>query len=238
MSQKNTRADNMCFLNFYECTLLIISHIMVLVAFFISPLVGAETSILNTVTSLIGVWGIILISKGNYFAHYVYIVFSVLYSIVSITARYYGEAIIYFFIMLPIHIFSVRLWKRNNISKTVNEVKTKNITTKHIILSCIVAVSLSVPFYFALEALNTDNILFSTLSLSTSVLAAYLMMRRVKFFSVIFAIDDLFLVMLWGSKIFLGKYQYLPTLIVYVSALINDIYSAACWLRRSRFRKE
>ena len=227
------------FFSVYESVLLILSHILILTAFFISPLVGTDASILSTITSIIGIWGIIMISRGSYVSHYIYIVFSIMYSLVSITAGYYGEAIIYTFIMLPIHIFSAISWKKHKANNSDNEVQTnKKITKGHLIISGIICALLSVPFYFILVALNTENPVCSVLSLSTSVFAAYLMLKRVKFFSVFFAIDDLFLILLWGIQILSGEYQYMPTLIVSFTLLVNDTYSAICWLNRSRKRKE
>lgn len=223
----------------YESVLLILSHLLILTAFFISPLVDAKTNILSTITSIVGTWGIIMISRGNYVAHYIYIVFSILYSIVSITANYYGEAIIYTFIMLPIHIFSAMSWKKNKVNSASNEVQVNKKNTKgHVVISSVICTLLSVPFYFLLVALNTENPICSTLSLSTSVLAAYFMLKRIKFFSAIFAVDDILLLVLWGVQIFQGEYQYIPTLIVCVSLLINDAYSTMCWFKRSTKRNE
>lgn len=240
LRKKHNRShEKKYFFSVYESVLLILSHVLILTAFFISPLVGAKSSVLSAITSMVGVWGIIMISRGSYFSHYIYIVFSIMYSIVSITASYYGEAIIYTFIMLPIHIFSAISWEKNTVSSSANEVQiNKEITKGHIIVSCVICGLLSVPFYSLLVSLNTGNPICSTLSLSTSVLAAYFMLRRVKFFPVIFAVDDFFLLLLWGVQIFQGKYQYMPTLIVCFTSLVNDAYSAMCWLKRSRNRKE
>ena len=85
---------------------------------------------------------------------------------------------------------------------------------------------------------NTENPIFSTLSLSTSVLAAYFMLKRIKIFSAVFAIDDILLLVLWGVQISQGGYQYIPTLIVCISLLVNDAYSTMCWFKRSTKRKE
>ena len=235
MGEQNNRAKR--YFNVYELFLLIVSHILICLAFFISPLVGAESSILSTITSLIGVWGIIIISKGDYFAHYIYIVFSILYSILSISVGYYGEAIIYTFVMLPIHIYSVFVWKKNVANPVEKVVKIKTISKTHIIVSVIVAIILLVPFYYLLLFLNTVNPIFSTLSLTTSILAAYYMMQRVNFFPTLFAIDDFLLVILWGIQILIGNYQYIPTLIVCSCSFINDLYSAFCWFKRSIAKK-
>ncbi len=234
----NGKADNnKRYLNIYECLLIIVSHILIISAFIISPLVGAKSSILSAITSLIGVWGIIFISRGDYLAHYIYIVFSILYSILSIKAGYYGESIIYAFIMLPIHIYSTFTWKKSISLDSNNVVNIKTISKTHIMVSIIIAVLFLIPFYFLLVALKTVNPIFSTLSLTTSILAAYFMLQRVKFFPTIFAIDDFLLVLLWGVQVVMGNYQYIPTLIVCFSSLINDLYSAICWFKRSKLKK-
>ncbi len=238
INKQEKQREKRGFFSVYEWLLLVLGHLLILLAFIISPLVGADASILSTVTSMVGVWGIIMISRGSYVSHYIYIVFSVMYSVVAITAGYYGEAIIYTGMMLPIHIFSAVSWKKDQTTTHEKEVQVTKITKGHIVLSAVVCVLLSVPFYFLLVALNTKNPICSTLSLSTSVLAAYFMLRRVKFFPVIFAMDDLFLLLLWGIQIGWGEYEYLPTLIVCFTSLVNDVYSAVCWAKRAKKRKE
>lgn len=217
--------------------LLAVSYAAIICSFVLSPYFGADRSVLSMITSFMGVVGILLIARGYVAAHYVYIVYSVLYTIVSIFSAYYGEAIIYCFLMLPTHIISIVSWKKHLAEGNSGSVNINKTSYKSTLLLVGLAIVLTVPFYFLLKALHTDNLLFSTLSFGTSLIAAVLMFRRVKYFSLVFAADDLFSILLWGAKIFSGTFRYVPILIVYFVALSNDTYSFAKWCIRYRIQK-
>lgn len=225
------------YFNRREWILLFLSYITIVASFFAAPFFQADRSIFSVFTSMIGIFGVILISKGDVVSHYVYIVFSILYSLMSIATHYYGEAIIYLFVMIPLHISSIISWKKN-ISDTPREVEVQKTDWKKSALIAICFVLLSIPFYHLLKYLSTDNVVISTLSLTTSCFAGYLMFKRSRFFSAVFAADDIFLLLLWGIKIYMGEYQFIPTLINVVVLTINDTYSFWCWSKRYMKQKK
>ena len=224
------------YFNKREYTLLIVSFCGIFLSFFIAPVYGADRSVLSLVASLVGVVGIILMSRGIIQAHCVYIAYSVLYIAVSVTSRYYGEAIIYGIVMLPIHIFSIISWKKNMTES--KSVKISNSNNKEFVIMALLSILLTVPFYFLLKYLKTDNLIIGTLSFCTSFVAALLMIRRSKYYAVIFAIDDVTSIILWGTHIWFGTYKYIPTLITVIVLAVNDTYSFICWLIRAKKQKE
>lgn len=213
--------------------LFVISHCFIILPYFICPIFGAHIDILSVLTSIVGIWGIFYIAKGDLIAHYIYILYSILYSIVSLIAGYYGETIIYTFVMLPIHINSILSWKKHLRQTGKKTVEAQKINKKQIIISTSIALVLSVPFYFLLANINTEMPFCSTLSLSSSCLAAYFMLKRTDFFSIIFAFDDLFLIILWSVKMFNDDISCMPTLLVCLGLFISDFYSAISWKKRS-----
>lgn len=219
------------YFNYREWTLLFFSYMAIVASFCVAPFFQADRSVFSVFTSMIGILGVILIAKGDVVSHYVYIVFSILYSLMSIATHYYGEAIIYLFVMIPFHISSIISWKKN-ISDTPREVEVQRSDWKKSALIAVCFALLSIPFYYLLKYLSTDNVVISTLSLTTSCFAGYLMFKRSRFFSAVFAADDIFLLLLWGIKIYMGEYQFIPTLINVVVLTVNDTYSFWCWSKR------
>lgn len=219
------------YFNYREWILLLLSYMAIVASFCVAPIFQADRSIFSVLTSMIGILGVILISKGDVVSHYVYIVFSIFYSLMSIATHYYGEAIIYLCVMIPLHISSIVSWKKN-LSDTPREVVVQQTNWKKSALIAISFALLSIPFYFLLQHLSTDNVVISTLSLTTSCFAGYLMFKRSRFFSAVFAADDIFLLLLWGIKIYMGEYQFIPTLINVVVLTINDTYSFWSWSKR------
>ncbi len=212
-----------------EWTLVCISFALILLSYLLAPALQADRNPLATLTALVGVIGVLYMSRGNVIAHYIFIGYCLMYVAVSCLGAYYGEAIIYLFLMIPIHIASVISWRRQNGGEAVPIRRTDK---RELALLIGAAVLLTIPFYFVLRALGTDSLLFSTLSLGTNIIAAMMMLRRNRFYALVFLIDDLFALLLWGAKIAGGVYAFVPTFITFLATAINDAYSFAEWCRR------
>ena len=131
--------------------------------------------------SLIGVTALIFVAKGNPVGQILVIVFSVFYGIISYAFGYYGEMITYLGMSAPIAVWALISWLRHPNGSNKSEVKINSISVKEWCLFLIGSVAITVAFYFILRALNTANLLISTLSVLTSFTAAYLTARRSKY---------------------------------------------------------
>ena len=87
----------------------------------------------------------------------------------------------------------------------------------------------TVGFYFLLKALNTSELIVSTLSLVSSAVASYLMLRRCSYYAIGFIVNDVILIILWGLAMINSGLGYLPTVISFVVFLVNDIYGLIHW---------
>ena len=64
-----------------------------------------------------------------------------------------------------------------------SQVKVNRIRLKKIIIMLLLSVAVTVAFYFILDYFNTANIIPSTLSVTTSFIAAYLTFRRSPYYA-------------------------------------------------------
>ena len=62
---------------------------------------------------------------------------------------------------------------------------------KEIFVMFLLAAIVTVVFYFILKAFNTNNIIPSTISVTTSFVAAYLTYRRSPYFAIAYALNDI-----------------------------------------------
>ena len=85
-------------------------------------------------------------------------------------------------------------------------------------------------FYYILEYFDTANILPSTISVTTSFLAAYLTFRRCPTFALAYAANDIVLIVLWVLAS-LSEIRYLSVVVCFVAFLFNDIYGYISWQR-------
>ena len=86
-------------------------------------------------------------------------------------------------------------------------------------------------FYFILEALNTANLVPSTVSVTTSFLAVYLTYKRSPYYALAYAANDLVLIVLW-TLASLENRSYISVVVCFAAFFLNDLYGFANWQKR------
>jgi len=208
-----------------EWSILIVTLTAISIGFGISE----DRSALSYTSSIVGVLSIMFNSKGNVIGQFINIVFAALYGIYSYTQHYYGEMIIYFALMTPIYVFSIVSWIKHKYNGKSHEVAINTLKKKEYLFAGLGALACTAGFYFLLSALNTDNLIVSTVSLTTSISAAYLMLRRCEYYSVCFIFNDVILITLWAMKIPESGLSVLPSVIAFGTFLIVDVYCFFSW---------
>ena len=98
------------------------------------------------------------------------------------------------------------------------------------------SIAVTVVFYFILGALDTANLFFSTISVTTSFLACYLTYMRNPFYALAYAANDIVLIVLWILAS-IEDISYLPMIFCFVMFFANDIYGFYNWKRMERRQK-
>lgn len=201
-----------------------LSVISIIVFFFVFK----NTQYLYLAGSLIGATALIFVSKGNPIGQFLTIVFSVFYGIISYSFSYYGEMITYLAMTAPIAIWALISWLRNPYKGNKSEVKVNTISRKEWCLFLAAAVAVTVAFYFILQALNTANLIVSTVSVLTSFMAAYLTARRSRFYAIFYSLNDVVLIVMWSMASY-ENITYLPMVICFIAFFVMDIYGFINW---------
>ena len=188
---------------------------------------------LTLAASLIGVTSLIFNAKGNPIGQFLVIVFSLLYGYISSTFSYYGEMATYLGMTAPMAVIALISWTKNPYNGNKSEVKVNRITKKECVLMCIIAVIVTVLFYFILDAFHTANMIPSTISVTTSFLAVYLAFRRSPFYAIGYAANDIVLVILWTLAA-LEDICYLSVTVCFTAFFANDVYAFWNWRKMER----
>lgn len=186
--------------------------------------------------SLIGATAIILCAKGNPLGQVLMIIFSTIYGIISLTYRYYGEVITYVGMTLPMSLTALVSWLKHPYEGKHSEVEVSTVSKKDVLRIFLLAVPLTIVLYFVLKYLGTENIVVSTVSVTTSFIAVYLTYKRSPYFALAYAVNDLVLITLW----ILASIQditYLSVVVCFVVFLINDIYGFYNWRKMQKRQK-
>lgn len=185
------------------------------------------------IASLIGACALIFCAKGNPFGQVLIIIFGTLYAIISYTFKYYGEMITYLGMTLPMAILSLVTWLKNPYKGKKSQVKINKISVKEFFFIILLALVVTVIFYFVLKYLGTSNLLISTVSITTSFIAAFLTMRRSPFFALAYAINDIVLIVMWIMAATVDI-SYLSVIICFSVFLFNDLYGFINWQRMKK----
>lgn len=202
-----------------------------LLAVTISNLFSIDFDLLTLVAALVGVTSLIFAAKGNLWAQILMIIFCILYGIISWRFRYWGEMITYLGMSLPMAVWSSITWLRNPSKENANQVAIQKLNSKHIVFLTISCIAVTCVFYYILELFDTPNIIFSTISITTSFLAASLTMLRSSYYALAYASNDIVLIVLWILAS-IENPVYIPVVVNFLIFFINDLYGFICWKKR------
>ena len=214
------------FLSKFEWTLWLLSLAVVTLSFF----AGGQGGVLSLVASLLGVTALIFVAKGDVTGQALTVVFSVLYAVVSFDQRYYGEMITYLCMSAPIAAFSVVSWLRHPYASDRSEVKMERLSRRDALITLLLTAAVTFAFYWVLKWLGNAQLAVSTLSVTTSFLASYLLYRRSPYYALAYAGNDVVLIVLWciaASR----DLSYLSMVACFAMFLCNDLYGFFNWLR-------
>ena len=212
-----------------EITLWITSVLLIIVSFCVFD----RENHLTLLASLIGVTSLIFNAKGNPLGQFLMILFSLLYGVISFTFAYYGEMITYLGMTMPMAVFALISWLRNPYKGNKAEVKVGNIGKKETSIMWFAAVVVTVVFYYILRYFDTANMIPSTLSVTTSFLAVYLTFRRIPYFALAYAANDVVLIVLWILAS-IEDIRYISVVVCFAAFLLNDIYGFVSWREMKR----
>ena len=212
-----------------EWILWVSSIIIITVTFFIK----SSGNYLTLVASLIGATSLIFIAKGMVIGQLLMLLFSVLYALISGNLCYYGEMLTYLGMTAPMAVLSAIQWIKNPYEGKKGVVKTAKLSKKKIFYLIIMAVIVTWIFYYILLYFNTANMMFSTISVTTSFLAAFLTFLRSPLYALGYAANDIVLIVLWVLAT-MGDKDYLPMIICFIIFLINDIYGYVSWRKMEK----
>ncbi len=226
--QEKKRYNPFSTLTAFEWWLWGISALIVTVSFFFGD---TSRGVLSLVASLVGVTALIFLAKGNVLGQFFIVIFALLYGTVSLGQRYYGEMITYVGMSAPIAIFSIVSWLRHPFAGRRDEVAIHRVRKKELLCVCLLSLAVAVAFYFILRALGTARLWVSTVSVTTSFLAASLSFLRSPYYALAYALNDLVLIVLWTLASF-SDLSCLSMLACFVVFFANDLHGFVCWKRR------
>ncbi len=212
----------------FEIILLGVSLITIMIAGII-----CNSALLTIICSITGILCALTQAKGKIISQFIGLLLVVLYSILSFQNKFYGEVLIYIFIMLPLFVSGIISWIKN-LNKETNTVNENVLSKKEWIILTIISIILFIGLYSLLKYFNTSQLFVSTLSMVTSLFATYLVARRSKYGFLFYMGNDIILFVLWGLPVIQGNLLLIPMLVNPIINFINDSYGWQSWNKREK----
>ena len=133
-------------------------------------------------------------------------------------------------------LFAMISWLRNPYKGNRAEVAVNQIRQSELCAALALTVLVTFGFYFILDHFETANMIPSTLSVATSFLAVYLTFRRSPYFALVYAANDIVLIVLWTLAA-MENISYLSVIICFVMFFVNDLYGFVSWKRMEKRQK-
>ena len=183
------------------------------------------------ISSLLGIFCVFTQAKGKVATQFIGIVYFAFYVFISYKQAFYSEAILYLGIMIPLYIYGAIHWLAHRDKKDQVVIVRSNLSWQEWLISMIVIAGVSVGVYFVLKALNTAELIVSTLSFVSMLPSVYLLVRRCKWNQVAFLINDTILPILWIILIVNGNLAFIPMVIGHVFQIVYDVYGLIEWIK-------
>ena len=136
-----------------EFALWAVSAALIVVSF----LVFDGSGYLTLAASLVGVTSLIFCARGNPLGLALMVVFSLLYGLISLGFRYYGEMLTYLGMTMPMSVYSLVVWLRHPYAGSRTQVAVRRTRPRDWLVMGVLAAAVTAAFFFILRAEHGES---------------------------------------------------------------------------------
>ena len=195
----------------------------------------SKSNIFSIISSTCSIFNAIFMAKGNVASYIFALIETTTYMIVSYGQQYYSEVLVNLFGLLPLTIYGLISWLKNQNKKT-NTVNIKTLSSKEVIIVILSQVIMSFGYYQLLKYFNNEMLLISTINLAFTILGVYFASRMSIFTFVIYIVNCVFKATLWLAPILKGDYSNATVLIATLLYLVSDTYGLINWSKLKKIQ--
>lgn len=179
-----------------------------------------------------GVCCVILTGKGKRSSFIFGLVNTILYAIVALWAKYYGEVMLNLIYYLPMNFVGFIAWKKYMNDETGEVIKERLSLSKSIVVYAITAVSIVI-YGFILKRMGGNLPYVDSMSTVVSVVAQILSIKRLTEQWVLWIVVDIVTVFMWAVDFMKGG-ESISTLAMWSIYLINAFIMFIRWYKEAK----
>lgn len=187
---------------------------------------------ISLVAAVTGVLCVVLTGKGKRSSFIFGLVNTVMYAIVALKAKYYGEVMLNLLYYLPMNFVGFFAWTKHMNDDTGEVVKQRLPFKKSIFVYLLTAIAIFI-YGFILKKMGGNLPYIDSMSTVVSVVAQILSIRRLVEQWVLWIIVDIVTVIMWAVNFMQGG-ESISTLAMWSVFLINAIVMFVRWYREAK----
>lgn len=187
-----------------------------------------DDTLLGLVTSLSGMMTVVLVAKGRISNYYFGIVNVTLYAYTAIGNQFYGEVMLNLGYFLPAQFVGLYLWERNADPDRTDTVQARSLSNRRRIRWAGISVCAIVGYTLVLRALGGNLPLFDATSTVLSIIAQWLMIKRLTEQWLAWITIDIVSIYMW-SRTFLATGTSITMVVMWSAFLVNALYGYYNW---------
>lgn len=192
-------------------------------------------TLLGLVAAVTGMLTVVLVAKGRISNFYFGIVNTVAYAAIAYGSQFYGEVMLNLLYFLPMQFVGLYLWSANPLSGAVDSVEVRSLSNRRRVAWATVAAVAILGYAVVLRSLGGSLPLFDSTSTVLSVLAQYLMVRRVAEQWAAWLTVDGVTIYMWSST-YLADGTGLAMVVMWSAFFVNACYGYYNWTQMERAR--
>jgi nicotinamide mononucleotide transporter len=187
-------------------------------------------SVASLVASWTGMITVVLVAKGR-ISNYLFGIINVsVYGFLALQSQFYGEVMLNWGYYLPLQFIGYYIWSRNKNEDSIDEVKVARLSNRRRLLWVCLSISGIFTYGLFLKYLNGQLPFFDSASTTLSVIAQYLMIRRVKEQWIVWIVINVVSIYMW-TDIYLSTGNSIAILVMWIAYLVNSFYGLYNWTK-------
>ncbi|MCY3414946.1 MAG: nicotinamide mononucleotide transporter [Candidatus Heimdallarchaeota archaeon] len=184
---------------------------------------------IGILTSITGIWCVVLVAKGRISNYYFGIINVILYAYLAYGWMYYGEVMLNLFYFLPMQFWGIWQWTRPDYKKSSDEVFVNFLSNKQRIIVAVVSISVTFFYGLVLQYIGGSLPFFDASSTVLSIIAMILMVRAYMEQWVLWILVNIVSIWLWIATLLAGGND-ITILLMWTAYLINAMYGWWNWV--------
>jgi nicotinamide mononucleotide transporter len=190
-------------------------------------------SLISLFASWTGMITVVLVAKGRISNYYFGVINVLLYGFIAFQSQFYGEVMLNWGYYLPLQFIGYYIWTKNQNQDGVDEVNVARLSNRRRVMWVFLSGASILGYGLFLKYLNGNLPFFDSASTTLSVIAQYLMIRRVKEQWAVWIVINIISIYMWAD-VYLTTGNSIAILVMWMAYLVNSVYGWYNWTQLAK----